>query len=273
VIGFQSAGWAGLFPAAFFLLVFAGVWSVSTWIELSEQGIRTAHLFGLGSKQVSWDGIAHIKSNTRQQNLQLTTRSGETIKITSQVSGYPKIVEALRRRRPDLFGAAVSNSYSSGHASPSSTGYGGSSSSAASFTGTKTFSKSLFKQYWPQLIVVPCFFFAAWVAIDQPENRVGAIIATAILGVMIILPFFQVSSIKLEPNKLTIETLFEEKVLSASEVKEIKMGSIRGRYGRVTHYVEILLSSGKRYPVQGFSEGDEIMYGILSNWWNSFRGG
>ena len=273
LIAFQSSGWAGIIPGGFFLVVFAGIWTVSSRVEVSEKGIRTTHLFELGTKQVDWDGIAHIQSNARQQNLQLTTRNGETIKVTSQVNGYPAIVEMLRRKRPDLFGAAASGtSYASGYSSSPSVSHGGSSYSTPSFTGTKTFRKSLFRQYWPLLVVIPCFFFAAWVAIDQPENRVGALIATAILGIMIVLPLFQVSSVKVEPDKLTIETLFEEKVVSADEVKEVKMGSIRGRYGRVTHYVEIVLANGKRYPVQGFSEGDEIIYGILSNWWNSSRG-
>ena len=147
-------------------------------------------------------------------------------------------------------------------------GYGSSYSTSA-FTGTRTFSKSLFQQYGVLLIVIPFFFFAVWTAINQPQNRVGALIVSAVCGIMIVLPFFQVSSVKVEPNKLTIETLFEEKIVSAREVSEIKMESVRGRYGRVSHYVNVVLASGKNYPMQGFSEGDEIIYGILSNWWNA----
>jgi len=48
---------------------------------------------------------------------------------------------------------------------------------------------------------------------------------------------------------------------------------VRGRYGRVTNYVNIVTAEGKNYPLQGFSEGDEIIYGILTNWWNANRGG
>ena len=88
---------------------------------------------------------------------------------------------------------------------------------------------------------------------------------------MMVLPFFQISSIKVEQDKLTIESMFEEKILRAREVKEIKMQSVRGRYGRVTHFVNIIPVTGRNYPLQGFSEGDEIVYGTLLSWWDSYR--
>ena len=58
---------------------------------------------------------------------------------------------------------------------------------------------------------------------------------------------------------------------AAREIKEIKMASVRGRRGRITNYVNILTAQGKNYPVQGFSDGDEIIYGILHQWWESYR--
>ncbi len=86
-----------------------------------------------------------------------------------------------------------------------------------------------------------------------------------------IVPFFQVSAIKVEPNKLIIETFFEEKELSARQIKEIKMQSVQGRYGRITNFVNIIPLEGKKYPLAGFSDGDEIIYGFLMNWWNQYQ--
>jgi hypothetical protein len=74
-----------------------------------------------------------------------------------------------------------------------------------------------------------------------------------------------------EPNKLTVQTFFEEKELSAHQIKEIKMQSVHGRYGRVTNFVNIIPVEGKKYPVSGFSEGEEIIYGFLMNWWNRYQ--
>ena len=49
------------------------------------------------------------------------------------------------------------------------------------------------------------------------------------------------------------------------------MQSVRGRYGRVTNFVNIVTVQGRNYPMQGFSDGDEIIYGILRQWWESYR--
>jgi len=88
---------------------------------------------------------------------------------------------------------------------------------------------------------------------------------------MMILPLFQVSGIKVEPNQMTIETLFEQKVLSARQIREIKMQSVRGRQGRATNFVVIIPTEGKKYSLADFADGDEIIYGFLTNWWNAYR--
>ena len=86
-----------------------------------------------------------------------------------------------------------------------------------------------------------------------------------------IVPFFQVSTVKVEPNKLTIETFFEQKEFAGRQIKEIEMKSVQGRYGRVTNVIHITPVEGRVYPLGGFSDGDEIIYGILMDWWNTYR--
>ena len=88
---------------------------------------------------------------------------------------------------------------------------------------------------------------------------------------MAVIPFFHVNAIRMEPNKLTIETFFEQKELAARQIKEIKMQSLRGRYGRVTNIVNIIPAEGKNYPLGGFRDGDEMVYGLLMHWWNIYR--
>jgi hypothetical protein len=82
---------------------------------------------------------------------------------------------------------------------------------------------------------------------------------------------FQINAIKVEPNKLTVQTLFGEKDFSAREIREIKMQSVRRRYGNVTTYVVVTSLEGKKYSLMGFSDGTEIIYGFLTNWWNAYR--
>lgn len=264
-----------LIPCGLSILVLPGIWIVSAQVEMSEKGIRTSRMFGLAGSQVAWDEIAKIKSNAMQSNLQLITKKGNSVKVTSQVSGYPLIVEKLRDKRPDLFGMTPkqptqTSAFSSYDNEPSSYA---SPSLAPSFKGTRTFSKNFFKQYGILFVVIPFCAFAVWTAYSSPQNRLGAILATVFCLIMIVLPLFQVSAVKVEANKITFETLFEEKAFNAKQIREIKMQSVRGRYGRVTNYVNIVTTEGKNYPLQGFSDGDEIIYGILTNWWNANRSG
>ena len=242
-------------------------------VEVSEAGLRSSGMFS--SSEIGWEDIAGLKSVPIKRRLELSRKNGGVVNVSTQVSGYSRIVEIIRQRRPDLFGAApaqasLRNSYSSGYQNSEAPGYS-SSASDSSFSETRTFRKSFLKQYGILFIVIPFFFFAIWTAMTEPQNRVGALIATVFCGIMMVLPFFQISSIKVEQDKLTIESMFEEKILRAREVKEIKMQSVRGRYGRVTHFVNIIPVTGRNYPLQGFSEGDEIVYGTLLSWWDSYR--
>ena len=264
-----------ILPCGLSLLFIPAIWIVSAQVEVSEKGIRASRMFGLvTSSQVDWDEIARIKSNSMQRNLELITKKGDSVKVTTQVTGYPAIVEVLRQKRPDLFGMAASsmqsNTFSSEYGNSPSTGYG-TSTAAPAFSGTRIFKKSFFKQFGLYFIIIPFGLLAAWAAFAEPEYRLGAGISAAFCFIMLLLPFFQVSSVKVEPNKLTVETFMEQKEFSARQIREIKMQSVRGRHGTVTNFVNVIPAEGKNYPLQGFSEGDEIIYGFLIQWWESYR--
>ena len=247
--------------------------AVSPMVEVSDAGLRASGIFT--SAEIGWDEIDELKAVPTKRRLELTRKRRGVVKVSTQVSGYSRIVELIRQRRPDLFGAATAprlqgNSFSSG--SPGAPSIGDvDSSDTSSFRETITFRKSFFRHYGILFIVIPLFSLSIWTTLTGTENRVVAFIAACFCGILTIRPFFQVSSIKVEPDKLTIETTFEEKVLSARDVKEIKLRSVRGRSGHVTHYVNIISGKGKNYSLQGFSDGDEILHGTLLNWWDSYR--
>ncbi len=123
------------------------------------------------------------------------------------------------------------------------------------------------------LFVVPLGILAALAVFTETQSqyRLGAGLTAVVCFLFVILPFFQVGLVKVEPNKLTVESFIEQKAFSAKEIKDIQMASVRGRYGRVTNYVNIIPAKGKNYPMQGFNDGDEIIYGILRQWWESYR--
>ena len=138
-------------------------------------------------------------------------------------------------------------------------------------SGTKTFKKSFIKQYGIIFVLVPFFCMFVWLGLAEASARTASFVTAIVSLLLALIPFFQVSSIKVEPNKLTIVTFFEEKVLSAQQIKEIKKQSVRGRYGRVTNFVNIVPFDGKNYPIGGFSADEETIYGFLMNWWNAYK--
>jgi hypothetical protein len=152
----------------------------------------------------------------------------------------------------------------------STTNYHQSEATPANST-TRIFRKSFFKQYGILFALVPCFFLFVWLAFASPETRIAFLVTAGACVLLSLIPFLQVGALKVEPNKLTIESFFEEKQLSAQEIKEIKMQSVRGRYGRVTEFVNIIPVKGKNYPIGKFNDRPEIIHEFLMNWWNKYR--
>jgi hypothetical protein len=259
---------AFLVSCSLFLATLVSVWIVSAKVEVSEKGIIASRMFGLSRGQMGWGEIEQVRSIAGGQTLELIARKDSSLKVTSQVSGYPEIVQILREKRPDLFGMAPSLS------PEGQTQFGGNdvkaSNLAPAFTEKKVFIKSFWRQFGSYLITVPLFLVSVWTVFTDEKYMIGALLLGGACLFMMISPFFDVSTVKVEGNKITIGTFFEEKVVTARQIKEIKMKSIRSR-SRVSHFTIITTEQGKKYSLGGFSEGSEIIYGFLFNWWNSCR--
>jgi hypothetical protein len=203
--------------------------------------------------------------------LELTSNTGEHVNVSTQLKGYGVIIELLRQKRPDLFGAGGSAPIQQSVFTASVAGSPSIGSSQPISSEPKTFQRNIFRIYGILFILVPFLFLFVWFAITNPETRTTFLIVAVASSLLMLIPFFQVNMIKVEPNKLTIETFFEQKEFSARQIKEIKMQAVTGRYGRVTNFVHIVPIEGKKYPLGGFPEGEEIIYGYLMNWWNTYQ--
>ena len=274
----QSEFSIGLFFLGFAVLMLIALLTLFPTVEVSSAGIRASGIFS--SSETGWDEIVKIKSNAMKRRLELTKRNKQVVNVSTQVSGYPQIVDTLQKKRPDLFGIAPvqqtqSSAFPSSENDETSTGYGSASPSriAPAFKGTRTFKKNFFRQYGSYIFIIPLCLLATFIVFTDRENLIGAgLVGIACIAGMLI-PLFQVSMVKVAGNKLIIETLFEEKSFAAKEIREIKMKTVRGRYGSATNYVNILLVTGRNYPLQAFSDGEEIIYGVLTNWWNANQNG
>src|SRR5215207_5042960 len=82
--------------------------SASSKVEVNQAAIRTSALFG--SHEIKWNEIAKVSSNPMRKKLELVSNQGKSVKVSTQVKGYPVLVELLRQKRPDLFSEAASAS-------------------------------------------------------------------------------------------------------------------------------------------------------------------
>lgn len=260
---------AFLVSCGLFLVTLLSVWIVSAKVEVGESGITTSRLFGLNKAQVNWAEIASVNSKAMGQVLELATKKGSSVKITSQVSGYSTIVRLLRERRPDLFNLTSSNVYagSSMHVAEGNRDAG---PSTASFSGGKTFTKGMWRTFGSYIIVVPFFLISVWTIFTDERYTVGASIAAAFCLFLIVSPFFEITELKVEGSKITLTSMFDEKEIAASQVSEVRMKTVRRR-SAVYHFPVLITDKRKEYALQGFPVGDEILYGFLLNWWNAYR--
>lgn len=258
----------GLFFLGLGLVMLVAALAFSPKVEISGKGIRASGM--LSSAEIGWDEIVKMKSNSMKRRLELTKRSGEVVNVSTQVSGYPQIVEIVRKRRPDLFGIAPSSSTSAFGSDQSLSADYNNARSAPPFTGTKVFKKGLFAQYGVILLMIPLCMVGGWFVITSEDKFVGMAIGLISLFFMV-MSLFNINHIKLEPNKLTTETFFGEKEYAAKEIKEITMKTVRSRHGIASNFVNVQLVKGGAISLAGFPEGDEIIYGILINWWESYR--
>jgi len=239
-------------------------------VEISEKGIRTHGVFS--SSEISWYDIIQIKFNAMQRRLELFGKNDETLNVSTQVSGFPHIIEILRQRRPDLFGKAKS---STGQENFSSVEHHNESTVVGKtnpiFSGIKTFKKSFIAQYGSYFLVIPLFLISAGFFYVEPAYKVGAAIVILFCLLMICRPFFQVSQIKVEPDILTIETFFSEKKYRTQQIKNINIKTIHSRGGRASNSIYFQPSKGSAITLAGFAEGDEVLYGFLTNWWGVYK--
>ena len=49
------------------------------------------------------------------------------------------------------------------------------------------------------------------------------------------------------------------------------MQTVHSRYGNATNFALIITTEGKKHSLGGFSAGTEIVYGFLTNWWNTYQ--
>ena len=69
-------------------------------------------------------------------------------------------------------------------------------------------------------LLIPVCVMLTWSLFAEPQYRVWAFLIGGFCGLMMVLPFFQPGVVKVEPDKLTIETFLEQKEFRAGQIKD-----------------------------------------------------
>ena len=244
---------------AFLLFLLIPLWFVSAIVEVSSERIKVSRLFGLARREIAWGDIEKIEPNALGQGIKLITSEGKLLVISSQLHGYPVLVEILLRKRPDVFQMAptpnVSNAAQNG--------------SGESYAATRIFRKGFLAKYG-------LFFFL----IPATPLALGAVFAPPFLpGILVaVLVFYfwrstlhAVHLLKLEENRLSTQSFRKHQELMAQQINNISMISVRNRRGVAKTFIQIETMNGGAFRLSGFPQGNEIMYGLLMNWWSTYQ--
>jgi len=224
---------------AFLLLLLIPLWFVTAVVKVSASGIQATRLFGIARWEIPWEELETIRPNTLGVGIKIITKSAKVLEISSQLHGYPAIVEILRQLRPDLFD-----------------GIGSSSS------GTKIFQKGFFGKYGLLLLsIIVSMIFLATLALIIPAIFVG-------IGLFFLwkAALYGVHTVRLEENRLSICSLRKKLEMTAQHIRDIRMVTRYSRRGVASNLIEVQLVGGSAFYLSGFPEGNELMYGSLKNW-------
>lgn len=264
LIAFANLLYSLPFLALALILGFVAV-AFSPKIEITESGICSYSMFD--SPEAQWSEIVQMKSNPLKRRLELIKANGESINVSTQVSGYPRIVEIIRQKRPDLFKL---ESQSIPLSALGTAGGIGVTSQEPSFRGIKTFKKNTFGQYGVILLMIPLCLLGVWLLFTNNDKFIG--VGIGAVGVFfMVMSLFSVHQLRVEPNKISTESFFTQKEYTANQIKAIEMKTVRSRHGVATNLVSIQLVDGGTVSTAGFPEGDEVIYGILHEWWETYR--
>lgn len=226
----------------YFLLGIAGIvliialfYSTSS-VKISDEEITTNRL--LGSKSLRWAEIARV--STRGQALRLHNYDDDLIlSLDPQLEGYAQILDAIFRKRSDLFDNKENSVMSS--------------SGLWSFVAL---SSGLLI-----MAIAGLVFFAT-----EESDKVFSLIPF-IVGVAVIVTWFLApKSLTFESKDLMIGYLFKEVSYSAGDIASISLEKQSTRNGYV-YFVRINLKSGKKIKLPTFKQGVPLTYQILKRWY------
>jgi len=140
---------------------------------------------------------------------------------------------------------------------------------ASSRTGAKAFQKSFPVKYGALFLLIPAsllFLGAVFTALFLPAILIG-IFLFFFWRMTLFAPYM----ISVEENRLFTQSFLKKQNLTAQQIKNIRLISLRNRHGVAKNFIQIEPLEGKAFRLSKFPEGNEMMYGFLKNWWGAYQ--
>lgn len=246
--------------AAFLLFLLIPVWFVSVVIEIGDSELNISRLFGVVRSEIPWNEIEEFRSSPMGQGIKIITREGKVAEISAQIMGYSSVIEILRQKRPDLF--KIINNFRPEMGFPDE--------AAVPLVRANTFQKTTLAKYGPlfALILGLLIFLGSAITLQCLVIIPMGLFVFLLGRVALYTPYL----IRIEENKFFIESFRTKFELAPQQIKDIRMNSTYNyKYGWARQHIQVSLVDGSSFRLSGFTEGNEILYGFLKNWWNAYQ--
>jgi hypothetical protein len=225
--------------AGIFLLLLIPVWFLSAVLEVSSSGLHVSRLFGAYRQEMEWKEIERMEPAFMGVGMKLSAGDGRRLTVSSQLHGYSSVVGILRNARPELF----------------------------ELTAGRVFQKGFLAKYGLFLILIPA----------TPMALGGILVPPFLPGMLFAVVLFflwrsalrNIYLLRVDKERLAVRSFSISREFTAQQIRKIETFTIR-RYRKVAkNYVRIEFHDGSWFTVFGFPEGNEILYGVLKNWWDA----
>jgi hypothetical protein len=232
----RSNNWLIMIPFTllFGLILLIVLFAMTSKTIISEDEISTQNL--LGTKTLRWSEINQISGRGYRIKLQDIDR-GITVSPSSQLPGYPEVLEWIGRQRPDLFNPQQYNELS------------------------KSWLQTLFPAVFGLLFMGAGLF----VYIQDGDTLLPFVVFIVIGLVFIAMTLIPPQVVSIQGNSLVIGYLFQQKTLSASEIASIDLRYTQTRNGK-RYFTSLNLVNGKVIHISGLGPSLPVTYLVLKNW-------
>ena len=229
-------GSAVLYGIPAVVLLIGAIARGTTMVTVSDSEIST-HLFGR-KKLIRWDEIN--RRTNRGNDLVLHTAT-DSIRLSSQLDGYPEIVDTVRGKRPDLW--VVTGSATFHHENVSRLLYGG---------------------------LALCMTVAGiWTLIVGPRLGWSLVISSilfVITGLVSYVLLTRVQKLVLNGDRIMLKGMLSERWLAASDISGLQFHRVFALVGGFNYGVSILLKNGSVVTMSGMKESSATLYNTLATW-------